>query len=67
MLTSLFLSVMMLVGCNVDPDPAPPEEEVDEDLNDANDLNGDTDPENEMPGDDEKDAEDIGDADNKDE
>ncbi|MGM0879266.1 MAG: hypothetical protein ACQEWV_32695 [Bacillota bacterium] len=63
MLTSLFLSAMMLVGCNIDPDPAPPEEkqnidqnQVEEDLNDTNNLNGDTEPENEMPGDDENDT-----------
>ncbi|MGM0878921.1 MAG: hypothetical protein ACQEWV_30735 [Bacillota bacterium] len=57
MLTGIFLSAMMLLGCNLNPDPAPPEEDqnqVDEDLNDTNDLNGDTENDN-LPGVDEDD------------
>ena len=56
MLTGILFSAM-LVGCNGDQNPPPPEEDqnqVDEDVNDTNDLNDDTE-NNNLPGVDEDD------------
>ncbi|WP_419182802.1 hypothetical protein [Metabacillus fastidiosus] len=79
MLVSICLSIMMLVGCNANNDPAPTENDqnVDQNDDDTDNLPG-VDKDDNMLKDDEKDndpdpedpvedAEDMGDNDNKDE
>jgi hypothetical protein len=74
MMTSILFAVMISVGCNANPDPAPPDDDVIEngdnvpgvDKNDTimDDDENDSDPDSE---DIIEDPEDIGDRDNRDE